>query len=140
LEGNKKIYITKENLGKLEDIFEVKFSETPNSMHFNLINKKLKSEVSLEIIIEQNSECLISVYTANTHLQLQGCTFFIISNLLEEVIFISEDEYKISGLIVSKYGDCSLYSNVDKKVFKADFSQLNSEKLISAISLSVAEE
>ena len=63
----------------------------------------------------------------------------MVSEMLEEVIFISETEEMISGLIVSKQGDCALYSNVDKKVLRTDFSELNSEKLLSAIALSITE-
>jgi len=59
--------------------------------------------------------------------------------MLEEVIFISEMKDKISGLIISKQGDCSLYSNVDKSILNKDFSELNSEKLLSAVALSVTE-
>jgi len=42
-------------------------------------------------------------------------------------------------LIISKQGDCSLYSNVDKKTLSSDFLNLNSEKLLSAVALSVIE-
>jgi hypothetical protein len=58
--------------------------------------------------------------------------------MLEEIIFISETESFISGLIVSKQGDCALYSNVDKKILQSDFSELNSEKLLAAVALSVS--
>ena len=72
-------------------------------------------------------------------MQLQSCNYFIISRMLEEAIFYTENGSKISGLIISSKGDCSLYANVDKSVLAADFMNLNSEKLLSAVALSVIE-
>ena len=123
----------------MEDLFESKFTVSGNSYSINVVNSKIKKVINLEIIIESASECLISVYTDYSHLQLQSCMGFIISKMLEEVIFISETNEKISGLIVSKQGDCSLYSNVDKSIFSKDFMELSSEKLLAAVALSVAD-
>jgi hypothetical protein len=132
----------KEDLfGKIESLFDVKFAVSEHSRSFTIKDTKNNSRISLEIIPEpgENLIYLISVYTNNCHLQLQNCTKFIVSQMLEEVIFISEDKELLSGLIVSKQGDCALYSNVSKKTLTADFSQLNSEKLLSAVALSVTE-
>ena len=96
------------------------------------------TKISVDIIKDKTS-VLISVYTENAHLQLQNCDYFIISEMLTEAIFVSETETTVSGLIISKAGDCSLYSNVSKELLKADYSQLESEKLISAIALSLTE-
>ncbi|TRZ66371.1 hypothetical protein D4R20_00670 [bacterium] len=59
--------------------------------------------------------------------------------MLEEIIFISETENHISGLIISKQGDCSLYSNVEKDLLKKDFMELDSEKLLAVVALSLAD-
>lgn len=115
------------------------FSRTENSFTIKIKNEKINSLIYVEIIPEENSVCLISVYTNNAHLQLQSCTNIVISEMLEEVIFIADAGDSISGLILSKQGDCSLYSNVDKKILRSDFSNLNSEKLLAAMALSVTE-
>lgn len=128
-----------EDLKKIEELFSESFNKTENSHTISIKNSKINSVIFVEIIPEENSLYLISVYTNNTHLQLQSCSGMIISEMLEEAVFISETAEKISGLIISKQGDCSLYSNVDKKLLSSDFSGLNSEKLLAAMALSITE-
>ena len=138
LSSNKKKF-GKKAISEIEKLFGVKPQISGNSVTFNIRDTKKRSDISLEIISGDKDECLISVYTNNCHLQLQSCTGFLISDMLEEVIFISETEKLISGLLISKQCDCSLYSSVDKSLLKKDFSELDSEKLMSAVALSVAE-
>ncbi|MEO8209020.1 MAG: hypothetical protein ABI840_00550 [bacterium] len=134
-----KNHIDKEDFDKIENLFSEKFKKTDNSYTINIRNEKINSNICVEIYPEENDRYLISVYTNNTHLQLQSCVSLIVSEMLEEIIFVSETEESISGLIVSKQGDCALYSNVDKSVLRSDFSELNSEKLLSAIALSITD-
>ena len=131
--------LNSENLEVLEKLFDVKLIKNENSLSFNIVNSKLKNSIALEIFLDEDGDNLVSLYSENTHLQLQSCRYFIISQMLEEVIFYTENDSKISGLIISKQGDCSLYSNVDKKTLSSDFLNLNSEKLLSAVALSVIE-
>jgi hypothetical protein len=128
--------LTEQNLKDLENLFNIKYNRTGTVYSFTVLNSRLKNSIVLDIFIDDN---LISVYSENSHLQLQNCREFIISAMLEEVIFYSENNDKISGLIISKAGDCSLYANVDKNTLKSDFTDLNSEKLLSAVALSVIE-
>lgn len=130
---------SEDDLRKIENLFFEKFQKTENSYIINIRTGKINSDISVEIIPEENNMYLISVYTNNTHLQLQSCNNIIVSEMLEEIIFISETDSFVSGLIVSKAGDCALYSNVDKKILRLDFSELNSEKLLAAIALSISE-
>lgn len=134
-----KNHINKEDFDKIEKLFSEKFKKTDNTYTINIRNEKINSNICVEIYPEDNDRYLISVYTNNTHLQLQQCISLIVSEMLEEVIFVSETEESISGLIVSKQGDCALYSNVEKSVLRSDFSDLNSEKLLAAIALSITD-
>lgn len=136
--NQKKKIIPDEEFGKIEKLFSVKIQQTADSYSIIIRNAKVNSDISVEVFPGEN-EYLVSVYTSNAHLQLQSCTGFIISEMLEEIIFFSETESKISGLIISKQGDCALYSNVDKKILSSDFSDLSSEKLLAAVALSVTE-
>lgn len=136
--NQKKKIIPDEEIGKIEKLFSVKIQQTADSYSIIIRNAKVNSDISVEVFPGEN-EYLVSVYTSNAHLQLQSCTGFIISEMLEEIIFFSETESKISGLIISKQGDCALYSNVDKKILSSDFSDLSSEKLLAAVALSVTE-
>jgi len=133
------LQIKEEDLKQIESLFSEKFQNTENSFVINIKNERINSNICVEIFPEKDTGCLISVYTNNTHLQLQSCTNLIVSGMLEEIIFISETDSSISGLIVSKQGDCALYSNVDKKILRSDFSELNSEKLLAAVALSISE-
>lgn len=137
--GAEKYNFSVKSFTDFESLFNVKLVKGDNSVSFNLANKQKKSEISLEIIPESDDNALISVYTENAHLQLQNAKYFLISEMLSEVIFISETADKISGLIISAQGDCSLYSNVNKNILKGDFANLSSEKLIAAVALSLAE-
>lgn len=132
--------ISEEDFISIEKLFSGTFEKTDSAFSINIKCSNINSNISLELIKDEKWEYLVSVYTNNTHLQLQSCTNIIVSEMLEEVIFISETSETISGLIISKQGDCALYSNVDKKVLRSDFSELNSEKLLSAIALSVTEK
>lgn len=135
----------KDIIAGIEKLFDTSFKSAENSIILDIRNEKTNFRIHLEMFAD-NSEMgdddnyLISVYTNNCHLQLQNCKRIIISQMLEEAIFISETETKLSGLIVSKKGDCALYSNVSKDILAKDFSELNSEKLLSAVALSVSEE
>jgi hypothetical protein len=133
-----KLQIRDKELESIEALFSEKFQKSENSFVINIGHEKINSNISVEIFHEKDDTYLVSVYTNNTHLQLQSCTNLIVSEMLEEIIFISETDSSISGLIVSKQGDCALYSNVDKKILHSDFSELNSEKLLAAVALSIS--
>ena len=61
------------------------------------------------------------------------------SESLGEVIFIGENQGRVSGLIVEKGAGCSMYSNLDSSVLSGDFTQMAPEVMMSGIALSVAE-
>lgn len=131
--------LNEKNLLEMENLLSLKFTKNENTYSLRIQDPKLKSNIALDIFIDPDEDNLVSLYSENSHLQLQSCRYFIISYMLEEIIFYTESENKISGLIISKKGDCSLYANVDRSILAADFMNLNSEKLLSAVALSVIE-
>ena len=131
--------LNRESAKKIEILFENPFEDQDDSFSLKIRNIKNKNFISLNLFFEEGNTGLVSVYTDNAHLQLQSCGGFLLSNMLEEVIFIAESDDKISGLIISKQGDCSLYSNVKKELLNKDFMELSSEKLLAAVALSVVE-
>ena len=82
---------------------------------------------------------LISVYAASSFLQLQGCTGFIASQELGEVIFFARRGGLVNGLVIEREAGSSLYANVDSRLLSADFTQLPSELVMSSVALSLAE-
>jgi len=103
-------------------------------------NRKLALEIYPDIQIGNKRGNLISVYTANTHLQLHFCTGFVISEMLGEVTFFNEESGRVTGLIVEQEVGCSMYANVDKSVLSGDFTTLGPEVMLSGIALSLTEQ
>ncbi|TRZ66372.1 hypothetical protein D4R20_00675 [bacterium] len=66
-----------EAIVKLEEVLNEKAAASGNNFSFKIKNLKCKSLISVDIIIESNLASLISVYTDNTHLQLQSCNGFV---------------------------------------------------------------
>jgi hypothetical protein len=102
-------------------------------------DRKLSLEIYPEIPIGDKNGNLISVYTANTHLQLHFCTGFVLSEMLGEIIFYAEDRGKVTGLIVEREVGCSMFANVDSAVLSGDFTNLGPEVMLSGIALSLTE-
>ncbi len=135
---------TKEDIEKISKALDAVWKEYTN--HFRIELKNLERKLSLyveiysDLKIGENEGSLISVYGPLSHLQLHNCTGYVISDLLEEVTFISEFEGKISGLTIEREGGCSLYANVDRKLLSGDFTKLGPEVMLSSIALSLAED
>jgi len=102
-------------------------------------DRKLSLEIYPDIPIGDRIGNLISVYTANTHLQLHFCTGFVLSEMLGEVTFYTEDHGKVTGLIVEREVGCSMFANVDSAVLSGDFTNLGPEVMLSGIALSLTE-
>ncbi|MEZ4702452.1 MAG: hypothetical protein R2834_19120 [Rhodothermales bacterium] len=88
---------------------------------------------------EDQTANLVSVYTAGSFLQLQGCTGFIASEELGEVIFVARQAGRTSGLVVERQAGASLFSNVDERLLSTDFEKLPPEMIMSSVALSLAE-
>ena len=128
---------------KLSKVLGTPAKHKGNNIRFELDNRELHRKIALEIYpnvrIGNERGNLISVYTANAHLQLHFCSGFVISEVLNEVTFIGEYQGKLSGLIVEKEGGCSLYANVDRSILSGDFTKLGPEVMLSGIALSLTE-
>jgi len=101
--------------------------------------RPLTLEIYPNISIGKRRGTLISVYTPSSHLQLHFCTGYIISDMLNEITFVGEENGKLSGIIIEKEGGCSLYANVDREILSGDFTQLGPEVMLSGIALSLTE-
>ena len=114
-----------------------------NNIRFELEHKESHRKIALEIYpnipIGSKRGNVISVYTPNAHIQLHFCSGYVVSEMLHEVTFISEQAGKLCGLIIEKEGGCSLYANVDREMLSGDFTQLGPEVMLSGIALSLSE-
>ncbi|MDX1530978.1 MAG: hypothetical protein R3362_05590 [Rhodothermales bacterium] len=102
---------------------------------------EVQPEVQLPAAVadDETPTGLISVYGANAFLQLQGCTGYIASEELGEVIFFARRRGVTNGLVVERGAGCSLYANVDDRLLQTDFTQLPSEIMMSSVALSMTE-
>jgi hypothetical protein len=82
---------------------------------------------------------LVSVYATNSFLQLHGCTGYIASEELGEVIFFGKQGGSTNGLVVERGAGTSLYANVDSRMLSTDFTQLPPEVMMSSVALSMTE-
>lgn len=108
-----------------------------------VINEKENAKLALEIHLglEANGKQmnLVSVYSHNTFLQLQNCTAFIASDMLQQVTFFGKSGDRTSGLIVDKAAGCSIYANVDESIISGDFTALPEDLMMCGIALSLTE-
>ncbi|MEZ4762155.1 MAG: hypothetical protein R3C26_02790 [Calditrichia bacterium] len=139
----KKFQFTQKNFDEICKVLGAKYVDRADKHRFVIENEKEKRKLSLEIFadipIGDDTGNLISVYTMNSHIQLHFCTGFVISDSLGEVVFISEYQGRLSGLIVERGAGCSIYANLDNKILSGDFTTLAPEVMMSGIALSVAE-
>ena len=100
---------------------------------------EVRPDVTLPEELAADPTNLISVYAASSFLQLQGCTGFIASQELGEVIFFARQGGVTNGLVIEREAGCSLYANVDDRLLSTDFTQLPPEMIMSSVALSMTE-
>lgn len=133
---------------RIEKVLGVKAKKDSSMARFELADEETGRRVTLEIhrkvtspgLSEGVHTNLVSVYAPASFLQLQGCTGFIGSEDLGEVLFVARSGDTANGLVVERQAGCSLYANVDTKLLSTDFTQLPPELIMSSVALSVTEE
>jgi hypothetical protein len=117
-------------------------------VRYELMDEASGRHIALEItpslqlpepVDEDQPGNLVSVYAASSFLQLQGCTGFIASQELGEVIFFARRGGTTNGLVIEREAGCSLYANVDSRLLSADFTLLPPELIMSSVALSMTE-
>ena len=103
------------------------------------LSLEIMSPVSLPEGLVEAHTTLVSVYAASSFLQLQGCTGFIASQELGELIFFARRGGVTNGLVIEREAGCSLYANVEDRLLSTDFTQLPPELIMSSVALSMTE-
>ena len=131
------------DIKKIAKVLNCEWKQQLNSYRFTLTDeegtRRLTLEIYPDIQIGDNRGNVISVLTENSHLQLQFCTGYVISEINQEVTFYSESGGKVNGLIVERQAGCSMYANVDRRVLSGDWTNLGPEVMLSGIALSLTE-
>ncbi len=138
-----KTIFTEETVIKIANLLHCDWKFRGNNYRLTLQDsendRKLALEIYPDIPIGNKRGNLISIYTANTHLQLHFCTGVVMSELLGEVTFYSEEGGRVTGLIIEREVGCSMYANVDNSVLSGDFTHMGPEVMLSGIALSLTE-
>lgn len=134
---------TPDDIATIEKVLGVQAIQRVDHYRLVLNNETEKRKLALEIYPEastgEDKMSMISIYTANTHIQLHNCSGYVSSESLGEVVFFSEHGNRVTGVIVEKGAGCSVYANVNREVLSGDFSQMAPEIMMSGIALSVTE-
>ena len=141
-EGMKKVF-TEKVIREIAGTLKCDWKYKGNNYRLTLVDsaetRKLALEIYPDIKIGNKVGTVISVLTENTHLQLHFCTGYVVSEMLREVTFYSEENEKVCGITVEHDAGCSMYSNLDRSVLSGDFSNLGPEVMLSGIALSLTE-
>ncbi len=113
-------------------------------LHDAASGRRITLEIAREVALpaalaNEQPGNLVSVIAASSFLQLQGCTGFIASQELGEVIFFARRAGVTNGLVVEREAGCSLYANFDQRLLSTDFTQLPPELIMSTVALSMTE-
>lgn len=136
------------DIERIETVLGVTAKTDDSFARFELADEQSGRRITLEIhrnveasgLSDGDSTTLVSVYAPASFLQLQGCTGFIGSEDLGEVIFVARSGETANGLVVEREAGCSLYANVDTKLLSTDFTKLPPELIMSSVALSVTED
>ncbi|MBM2817235.1 MAG: hypothetical protein HW421_3997 [Ignavibacteria bacterium] len=114
-----------------------------NSWVWQLTNKVTRQTLILSIYNNINlagdtAGSLISVQTTYGYYELHDCEG-IIPFEPDEILFVSSQTDYLHCLTVGKECNCSLYSNVSRKLLNSDFATLDPPVLLAAMQLSLTE-
>lgn len=136
------------DIGRLASVLDASPKRDDALVRFELHDPESGRRISLEVqcalrlperISERQPPNLVSVYAPSCFLQLQGCTGYIASQELGEVIFFGRRGGVTNGLVVEREAGCSLYANVDEALLSSDFTKLPPEMVMSSVALSMTE-
>ena len=136
------------DLDRIAEVLGVQPKREGTLARFELNDKNTGRSLALEVRAEvempvalapEQPANLVSIYAPSSFLQLQGCTGYIASEELGEVIFFARRGGTTSGLVVEREAGCSLYANVDERLLSADFTELPPEMIMSSVALSMTD-
>lgn len=139
---------TESDLARIGEVLGADGRADGNSVRFKLHDELSQRSITLEItrgltvpqaMKEERADTLVTVMAPSSLLQLQGCTGYIASQELGEVIFFARRGGITNGLVVERQAACSLYANFDERLLSTDFAQLSPELIMSAVALSMTE-
>ena len=130
----------KEDIEKISEFYGIDCEYYEGSYTWKLSNPKLTNQIFLTIANIQKElnipANIVSVQTSNGFFELHNCNHFFIFPP-DEIFFISENEDKLSCLIIGRNSTCSLFSNIEKSIFEQNITELPQPILLAAMQLSI---
>lgn len=136
------------DIDRIAEVLGVPLKQEGEVFRFKLHDETSGRRITLEItrglilpetVADEMPGNLVSIMAPCSLLQLQGCTGFIASQELGEVIFFARRAGVTNGLVVEREAGCSLYANFDQRLLSTDFTQLPPELIMSTVALSMTE-
>ena len=137
-----------EDMQRIASVLGVEAKQNDKLFRFELSDEDSGRHMTLEIqteldvpanLREDQPNNLVSVTTQHAFLQLHGCTGYISSKELGEVIFVARQAGRTSGLVVEREAFSSLYAHVNERLLSTDFEKLPPEMIMSSVALSMTE-
>ena len=137
-----------EDIDRIAEVLGVAPRQEGSVFRFKLHDETSGRRITLEVtrdlklpdsVADEMPDNLVSIMAPSSLLQLQGCTGFIASQELGEVIFFARRAGVTNGLVVEREAGCSLYANFDQRLLSTDFTQLPPELIMSTVALSMTE-
>lgn len=94
--------------------------------------------IVLSVSFLEEAGCVLSAQTSYGYFELH-CVSRYVPVEPDEVIFVAEENTRISGLVVGRRGNCSLFANVDRSILSADLSTLEPALLLASMQLGLTE-
>lgn len=94
--------------------------------------------IVLSIAFPENGGGMLSAQTSYGYFELHSVSRYV-GVEPDEVIFVGEEGDRISGLVVGRLGNCSLFANVDRSILSSDFSSLDPSLILAAMQLGLTE-
>jgi len=131
------------DIKNIAKIFASKPIESDNHWTWSMVNAE--SRQAQVVVIHNNINfcddhigSLVVVQTKHGYFELHDCSGYVIFEP-DEVIFVSESNDKISGMVIGSGCTCSMFSPIRREILTADFSELDPAILMSAMQLSLTE-
>ncbi len=137
-----------EEIKRIADVLGVSPKRDEKIVRFDISDEETGRKILLEILTDLDMpehlaqgqpNNLVSVITANSYLQIQGCTGVVPSAELGEIFFVARQPGRMSCLVVEREASSSLYAHVDERLLSADFEKLHPEMMMSSLALSMTE-
>ena len=130
----------KEDIEKISNFYGINYENYENSYTWKISNQRQTNQIFLTIANIDDGVAhlgnIVSVQTPQGFFELHNCNNFM-TFPPDEIFFISENEGKLSCLIVGRNSTCSLFSNIDLSIFEQDIIDLPQPILLSAMQLSI---